>query len=326
MKKYCLPLFALIAIAFFSCENRKATTEIEEAEPLRIVRIDSYLLDTPDSALPDSLKEALEFIDFIVNQSVTGDSAVWLAYRDTKAFQVFAPDVKERFTCQDSIEKVLGVVDNRLKSTFGDDKGVGKVYGLINPYNVPVVTTDSAVMVGLNHYLGVDYPGYAGFDSYKVRAKRAVHLPYDVAEARIVADFPMETAEEGTLLNKMLYWGAVTYAVTEIVPNADLCEVFNLTPEELEWLEKNYPDVWRTMIERQLLYSTNPDVADRLLDPAPKSYLINAEAPGMTGRYMGYLIVKSFMEKNPGTSLKSLFTPEFYNSESTLINSGFTGS
>lgn len=322
MKNGILMIGVAAMLLLGACKGEKTAAPID-AESLPIIRVDSYLLENDTIAVTDSLLPAVRFIDYLVNRSVTGDSTALDAYRDSRAFQVFAPDVKSRFMVQDSLERVLGAVDLKMKELTG--KGIGTVYGLINPYNVPVVTTDSTVMIGLNHYLGVDYEGYRGFENYRLRAKRAAHLPYDVTEARIVADYPMEEAADGTLLNKMLYWGAVVNAINEIVPQSSLSETLNLAPGEEEWLRSNMSNIWNAMIERRMLYSSNPDIADRLLYPAPKSYVINGEAPGMTGRYIGYLIVRSYLEKHPELTAADMLSPEIYNSESTLINSGFSG-
>ncbi|MDE7153600.1 MAG: hypothetical protein K2O00_04035 [Muribaculaceae bacterium] len=311
---------AMMSLA--ACKGGK-TESVTEAEPLQMIRVDSYLLENDSVVVTDSLLPAVQFIDYLVNRSVTGDSSALTTYRESKSFQVFARDVKERFVAQDSVEKVLGAVDRNMKELTG--KGIGKIYGLVNPYNVPVVTTDSTVMIGLNHYLGEDYDGYRGFENYRVRAKRAAHLPYDVTEARLVADYPMEEAPDGTLLNEMLYWGAVVNIMNQVIPQSSLSETLNLAPGEEEWLKSNTSNIWNAMIERQLLYSTNDDVADRLLYPAPKSFVINNEAPGMTGRYIGYLIVRSYLDKHPELTAADMLSPEIYNSESTLINSGFTG-
>lgn len=324
MKSY-LPVLSIIILLAAGCKDNKPQSEQIDVDPLHIVRVDELLADSEPGVIPDSILPAVEFIDYMMNRAVTGDSSAVEAYRSSRAFQVFAPDVKRLFTQQDSIEQVLGVIDHKLRETFTGSKGLGTIYGLIIPYNTPVVTTDSTVMIGLNHYLGTDYPGYSGFDSYRLRSKTARHLPYDVTEGRIVADYPMQASGDGTLLNGMLYWGAVTKLVSETVPDAEPEEIFNLTPEEFKWMEDNRENIWKALVEKQLLYSTNPDVAERLLYPAPKSFLINNDAPGMAARYIGYLIVSSYLKNHPEMTAAQMLSPDMYNSESTLINSGFTG-
>jgi uncharacterized protein YjaZ len=59
--------------------------------------------------------------------------------------------------------------------------------------------------------------------------------------------------------------------------------------------------MWRYFIEKELLYSTDPKLGARFINPAPfsKFYLeIDNESPGMLGRYLGWKIVRAYMEKN----------------------------
>ena len=67
--------------------------------------------------------------------------------------------------------------------------------------------------------------------------------------------------------------------------------------------------IWRYFIERQILYKTDPDLVQRLLEPAPfsKFYLeLDNESPGRVGRWIGWQIVKSFMDQKSETSTQEL--------------------
>ncbi len=72
-------------------------------------------------------------------------------------------------------------------------------------------------------------------------------------------------------------------------------------PEELEWAETNEEQIWRYFVERELLYSSDTDLQTRFLYPAPfsKFFLeLDAEAPPRVGQYIGWQIVRQYMEKN----------------------------
>ena len=320
MKKYCYALLAVIMLTSVSCRDNGGDGAADDDAPIEIIRFDRYVGDYAGEEVPDSMTPAVELLKFM--SARTGSEFTGLEdYRHSRAYEVFAPDVESRFTSSDSIEAVLGVVDGRMRRLTGD--GLGTVYGVIMPFREKVITGDSVIFIGLNHYLGADYAGYQGCDRYVVRANRAAHMPYDVAEARIVADYPMVDDGDMTLLKGMIYWGAVARTVSDIVPGSTLDEVFNLGDGEREWLMENAGKVWKTLIEKQLIYSTDPDVAARLLYPAPKSFLLHGDAPGMTGRYMGYLIVDSYLKNHPEITVADILRNGLYNSESFLVDSGF---
>ncbi|MDR0835686.1 MAG: gliding motility protein GldB, partial [Tannerella sp.] len=66
--------------------------------------------------------------------------------------------------------------------------------------------------------------------------------------------------------------------------------------EEFDWLKKNESALWTTIIERKHLY--NPDIVttDKYFLPSPTSFLSD-EAPGNIGSFIGFCIVKSYMNK-----------------------------
>ena len=70
----------------------------------------------------------------------------------------------------------------------------------------------------------------------------------------------------------------------------------------MAWASANEEQVWRYFIEQELLYSTDGKLAPRFFLPAPFSKfqleLIDIESPGRIGRYMGWQIVRAFMDNN----------------------------
>ena len=71
--------------------------------------------------------------------------------------------------------------------------------------------------------------------------------------------------------------------------------------DQLVWARANEEPMWRHFIENELLYSTDIKLSQRFLDPAPFSKFgleLDNESPGQLGRYLGWQIVRSFMNKN----------------------------
>ena len=66
--------------------------------------------------------------------------------------------------------------------------------------------------------------------------------------------------------------------------------------------------MWSYFINDNLLYDSDPKLANRFINPAPfsKFYLeIDNESPGRVGAWLGWQIVKSYMDNN-ATSLTDL--------------------
>ncbi|MDO7575639.1 MAG: gliding motility lipoprotein GldB, partial [Flavobacteriaceae bacterium] len=80
--------------------------------------------------------------------------------------------------------------------------------------------------------------------------------------------------------------------------------------EQVDWVHDNERYMWQYFIENELLYKTQSSLFLRFIEPAPfsKFYLeIDNETPGKVGQWIGWQIVRSYMEKNPDTALEKLF-------------------
>ena len=102
----------------------------------------------------------------------------------------------------------------------------------------------------------------------------------------------------------MVYYGKELYLKDIWLSNVSDAEKIGYTEEEMQWANDNEEDMWRYFIEKELLYKTDPKLAPRFIFNAPfsKFYLeIDNESPGMVGRYIGWQIVRSYMENNTVT-------------------------
>jgi hypothetical protein len=96
-----------------------------------------------------------------------------------------------------------------------------------------------------------------------------------------------------------------------------------LSPEQLKWFGDNEAKVWRALAAGRLLYETSGFKIDRIMLPAPSTDLVNPNAPGRAGRYVGYRIVQAYRKRHPEATLEQLLSPSFYNGENTLSEAGY---
>ena len=82
--------------------------------------------------------------------------------------------------------------------------------------------------------------------------------------------------------------------------------------------------LFRSLITKRLLFSTDRAIADRLVKPAPATSVIGPEVPGRAGRYIGYRIVDSYVRHNNDITPRQLLSSDFYNSRNTLVNSEYS--
>lgn len=93
--------------------------------------------------------------------------------------------------------------------------------------------------------------------------------------------------------------------------------------DQISWLNENEKQAWEALITRRLLYSTVPSDLSAMINPAPATTLLNQEAPGRAGRFIGHRIVVSYIRNNPEVSLDFLLSPEFYMSGQSLAKAKY---
>lgn len=304
IKLKLLPLFPILALSVSSCSEPGART---------INRLDLAIADS--IATPDATQiEAFNSWAEILGRPLTIES-----YRQSKPFKAFAPLVAEQLPPLDSVESVLG----HALSQIGDEDS--RLFGIIIPNKQSVVTHPSGiVLIGLNHYLGADNVIYKRFHSYERNTKDLRYLPSQVVEAILADKYPEEAPDQRTLLHEMLYQGALLQATLESMPESTPeATVLGMTDDDYEWCQRFEAKIWKTLIDRNLIYHATPSQITRLMTPAPHSTLINAQAPGQAARFIGLKIVQSYLKSNPGISAIDMLSPKYYNTNSTLIYSKY---
>ena len=99
----------------------------------------------------------------------------------------------------------------------------------------------------------------------------------------------------------MIYEGKKMYLLDAYLPSISDKEKIGFIKEKMNWTKLNESQIWKYFIEKDLLYSTNTKLNKRFLEPAPfsKFYLsTDNSSPGRIGVWLGWQIVRSYMQKN----------------------------
>lgn len=348
-------LVALTTATLVSCSDDSKTPDRVQ----KIARLDRMTYAYPKmdaarrSSLRDSLAPELSALVKVMELDSTANDEAILAWSDTQPVKIFSPLVDKAFPTLDSLEHTLGGIvgnagDNGLK--IPRYRFATVVWG--KPKSI--VFADSVALIALNHYLGSDSPAYANWPLYIRQQKRPELLPYDIAEAMVATAYPYKPSDahkakprqevetdpydestaddipdmviepDGMLLNRMLYEGALVYAKTRLVPDADVTLALGFTPEQMRDVVANEEFAWNKIVSGKMLYSTDPELHDRLFNLLPNSAPISPQAPGRALRYIALQIVRAYVDGHKDVTLDFLLSPAFYNAPNTLREAGYT--
>lgn len=290
-------VFLLILVALlFSCNDKNNVEKEIEKIPMNveIIRFDKDFAAATPAELP-KLKAAYpiffprQYHDSIWIEKLTDTLQIELEH---EVFKVF-PD-------NDKLEDVLVPLFQHIKyyfPKFNSPKVITTTSDV--DYRSKVILTDSLLVIALDTFLGSEHPFYLGIDKYITKEMKPSQIGPYVAEA--YAFQYVKPPRNANFLSQIIYYGKQLYLKDLWMPNISDAEKIGYTEDEFAWAEENELYMWRYFVESEMLYNTDPKLGARFISPAPfsKFYLeIDNDSPGMLGRYLGWKIVRSYMENN----------------------------
>ena len=302
------PLFIvfLVLSTFYACnENDKVEEEISKIDiDLQILRFDLLFADATPQDLPQLKKE----YPYLFPQQYP--DSVWVAKLNDTIQKELSSEVQKEFPDFDQQKAGLTALFQHIKYYF-PKAPVPKVVTLTSDvqYDTRVVLTDSLLLLGLDNYLGPEHRFYEQIPKYVGEGLDKKFLISDVASA--FANKVVPQSRDRSFLSQMIFYGKQLYLKDKLMPDATDADKMGYSIEQYDWAVANEEPIWRNFIEQEHLYSTDRELAPRFLDPAPFSKfgleLIDNESPGRVGRYIGWQIVRAFMERNE-VALQELMT------------------
>lgn len=314
----------ILLVFFWGCKSNRLKVDISEIkEEAEIVRFEKELFtlskDTLQSITNLSNKYPKYFDLFtykVIQIGGLGDEYF------LEAFKMFVVDtmiqnvnnmVEKEFSDFDQTEEQLVLAFKRYKYHF-PDKEIPTIYTYVSGFNQSVVTAENIIGIGLDKYLGRDCDYYKLLSStprYKVLNMHKEKIVSDVAYAWGITEFE-HTNKATTVLDNMIHKGKLMYFVDALLPEMHDSLKIGYTAKQLDWCERNEAQMWSQLIEFKMLYSNNRMDIVRYTNDGPRTSGFPVESPGRTGVWIGWQIVKEYMEKFPETSLVELMNNSDY--------------
>ncbi len=171
---------------------------------------------------------------------------------------------------------------------------------------------------GLFDYKKID-PDNPMFSDYLNRCFNKDHLLKKTWEVWL--EDKLGVLPNGRFIDFMLQEGKKLYVLEKILPAIQDTVLFEYTPAQLNWCRQNKREIWSFFLTSNLLYSTELQKFNKYINPSPVSPGMPPEAPGKTGRYTGYEIIKAFIKRHPDISLTELL--DYHDSQKLLTESNY---
>ena len=297
-------LFALIAISFFSCKNE---TKVEEAVAkipvkFKVERFDQVFYGSK----PEDLSQIKAKYPFFFPEG--NQDSVWVNKLKNPLLRELYTEVQQKYPNLGKVETDLEKLFAHVQYYFPKYK-TPRVITLINEVDTEAKAfyLDSLALISLDCYLGKDHRFYVDFPEFK-----KVELEENQILPNLVSSFSygkITPPTDRTLLSAMIYYGKELYMKDKLIPEYSDANKIGYTEMQLQFCQENEYYMWSSLVENKLLYDSNPKSEQRFINPAPfsKFYLeIDNQTPGRVGQWLGWQIVRSYMENNDKTTLEEL--------------------
>jgi len=196
-----------------------------------------------------------------------------------------------------------------------------EVYFFVSGFNQQIMMNEKFIGIGTDFYLGNDFPLYKNLTyEYLIFNMRRENIASDLVSATLFRMFVMNSTED-RLLDNMLFRGKIMYLLSVFMPDEKPDILMGYTPDQWKWSVKYEKQIWAAIVDQKHLFSTDVQLIHKYLNDAPFTSPVSQESPGRLGTFIGWQIVKSYMDNNEKIGIKDLMNEENY--QKILENSGY---
>jgi hypothetical protein len=197
----------------------------------------------------------------------------------------------------------------RFKFHFPKRRLPAKLVTCTNCFNYSVAYVDSALVVGLDNYLGDTAIFYQMLQlpQYKTRCMNQNYIVSDLVRGWLLTEF--DNAEPvNTLLYHTIFYGKLYYCINALLPNTPDSLLIGYSQKQLDYCKINEKNSWAFFAEKNRLYENSLKTVQELTADGPFTGAISRDCPPRIAMWVGWQIVKSYMNKNKNVTLDQLMT------------------
>ena len=315
-------LIFFICLFAASCVDKKEVDVSHIKVDLSIERFDkelSVLQPAQVSVKAPQLKQKYghfygDFMENILGVGPVADSSYYQPLRTVltnKDYQELAKEVNARFPDLNTQEEELTDAFKHITYYYPETK-IPRLISFFSGFSVQTPVGNDYIGIGLDMFLGRDskfYPALVqSIPQYISRRFTPENITPRVIEGFIREDmFPANDADR-SLLSRMVHNGKILYMMDRVMPDkADSLKI-GYTTEQMQWAQTYQPEIWGYFLENNLLYETDYMKIQKYLTDAPFTPGIgnDSKSAPKLGVYLGWQIVKKYMERNSDLSLQEL--------------------
>jgi hypothetical protein len=327
--RYTVIFLMLFMVGCGGCDKKKPLQNIDispvaEQIPIQFYRFDDDLFSA-DFTQPERASQQLYhkyggfYCEFVENDlrlaPCSSDSLGKLLapfienpdIRDTRT------EIQKIFTDEKLTEFNNQLTDamRRWHHFFPDSIVPGIVY-YQSAWNSNIHATDSLIGISLDTYLGADNPITAQLspEFFPRYSKENMDDKYLVADAikGWVAWKSRGHYTKKDLLSEMIFYGKLMYISEALIPDMSDSLLMSWNTEQMRWAKEHEWNIWKTMANEKVMYQSKGFEINKWFADGPFTGAqgVPQDSPPQLGVWIGWNMVRQYMEKNSSTTLQVL--------------------
>lgn len=342
MRRYTL-VFKILFLFFLlsACTHKERLPDVSDIDiNVEIERFDQELSALTPTAVIAKNKEwqqsyARFYEDYMYYMLELGDPKDSLYVADLltqvvnqKDFRALSVAVAKKYPSLTKQDKELTTAFKYVKYYFPNYE-VPRFISFFSGFAVQVPVGEGYIGIGLDMFLGSDsefYPALVqSIPMYISRRFTPENIVPRVVESVLRQELIHKQDSDVNTLQHMIYEGKVLLALDSILPHTQDSLKIGYSSDQLLWAEKYKAEIWAWFLGEDLLYSTDHQRIQKYFTEAPFTAELgedNESAPKL-GTYLGWMLVRQYMERNPDVTLQQLIANK--DAQQILKDSKFKG-
>jgi gliding motility-associated lipoprotein GldB len=306
--------FIILCLTLFACTKKSKDIAVTENIKLSIPfqRLEKELFNI------NSREEAQAFFQkypqvsekyFDMDSSMINDPEIiqgFYEFYSNKFLKEFYLETQRSFGDISSVQSELENFYKHVKF-FYPGSPVPKGYTVVTGFNPdkPFFVNDTLLVLSLDFFLGPKAKYRPPYYKYMLDRFEKPYIAPFIALA-VSLKYNMTDYKDETMLANMIYHGKSLYFSEMMLPELADSMLIMYTGQDIKGIEANQETIWGHFIQNKLLFETQPHLIEKYIGERPKVTEVGDKCPGRIGRWLGWQIVRKYMEKHPEVTLQQL--------------------
>lgn len=309
----------IVTLAFFSCktnENIPDVSDIKIKITTKRFEKDLFTADTNQIvAKMDTLAYLYPSFGSTFFQVILNADPRWGSDTTKQYINGFLSSQKPVFDSAEKIFNDFTLYENQiikslqyLRYYFPKYAAPHEIITYIGPLDgYGDILTKDAFVIGLQHHLGKSSSIYNSawlHETYPQYLTDRFEPDYIVVNCikNVIDDMYPDKNEEAPFSNQLIEAGKRLYLLQQLIPSFDEYKLIGYSQKQLKDCYTHEAQIWELFIQNNLLHSIDKNLIRNYLGEGPKTQELGEGSPGNIGAFVGWQIVKKYLQKKPKTT------------------------